>query len=229
MTELSKAHAKALLPKFVDGRDDQRLIESLTQEITGLITRSQKRLQRLSAAGPSEDANVRKNVQVSLATDLQSLSNELRKKQSNYLKSLKRQNEGQDGVDLEMNLNGSRSRMDGDDADETMYHERETAQIKKHEAFTAEREREIHQVVESVNELAQIMKDLSVLVIDQGTIVDRIDYNIQNVASTVEDGLKQLQKAERTQKQGGMVMCATVLVIMCAVMLVLLVLKEIIF
>ena len=28
----------------------------------------------------------------------------------------------------------------------------------------------------------------------QGTIVDRIDYNIQNVASTVEDGLKQLQK-----------------------------------
>lgn len=36
-------------------------------------------------------------------------------------------------------------------------------------------------------------------------------------------------QAERTQKQGGMVMCATVLVIMCAVMLVLLVLKEIFF
>lgn len=28
----------------------------------------------------------------------------------------------------------------------------------------------------------------------QGTIIDRIDYNIQNVATTVEDGLKQLQK-----------------------------------
>ncbi|KAL6146522.1 hypothetical protein ACLB2K_057200 [Fragaria x ananassa] len=232
MSELSKAHAKALMPSFGDEKKDQRLIESLTQEITGLITRSQKRLQRLSAAGPSEDANVRKNVQVSLATDLQSLSNELRKKQSNYLKRLKQQTEGQDGDDLEMNLNGSRSRMDGDDLDEIMFHDRETAQLKKHEAFTAEREREIHQaskVVESVNELAQIMKDLSVLVIDQGTIVDRIDYNIQNVASTVEDGLKQLQKAERTQKQGGMVMCATVLVIMCAVMLVLLVLKEILF
>jgi syntaxin 16 len=76
-------------------------------------------------------------------------------------------------------------------------------------------------VVESVNELAQIMKDLSVLVIDQvykilinchgsvlitgwgqtfdfffeqGTIVDRIDYNIQNVAASVEEGYKQLQK-----------------------------------
>ncbi|KAM5561078.1 hypothetical protein ABKV19_021939 [Rosa sericea] len=167
MSELSKAHAKALMPSFGDGKEDQRLIESLTQEITGLITKSQKRLQRLAAAGPSEDSNIRKNVQVSLATDLQSLSNELRKKQSNYLKRLKQQKEGQDGDDLEMNLNGSRSRMDGDDLDEIMFHERETAQIKKHEAFTAEREREIHQVVESVNELAQIMKDLSVLVIDQ--------------------------------------------------------------
>ncbi|GMI79372.1 syntaxin of plants 41 [Hibiscus trionum] len=73
------------------------------------------------------------------------------------------------------------------------------------------------------------MQDLSVLVIDQGTIIDSIDYNIQNVATTVEQGLKQLQKAERTQKQGGMVMCASVLVIMCFVLLVLLILKEIIF
>ncbi|XP_034219943.1 syntaxin-41-like isoform X2 [Prunus dulcis] len=221
MAELNKAHAKALMPSFGDGKEDQRLIEGLTQEITSLIRKSEKRLQRLSAAGPSEDSNVRKNVQRSLATDLQNLSMELRKKQSTYLKRLRQQAEGQDGDDLEMNLNENRSRMDGDDLDDMM------AKLKKSEAFTAEREREIQQVVESVNELAQIMKDLSVLVIDQGTIVDRIDYNIQNVASTVEDGLKQLQKAEKTQKQGGMVMCATVLVIMCFIMLVLLILKEI--
>ncbi|KAB2621587.1 syntaxin-43 [Pyrus ussuriensis x Pyrus communis] len=229
MAELTKAHAKALMPSFGDGKEDQHLIESLTQEITNLIRKSEKRLQKLSAAGPSEDSNVRKNVQRSLATDLQTLSMDLRKKQSTYLKRLRQQTEGQDGDDLEMNLNGSTSRMDGDDLDDMMFNERQMAKIKKNEAFTAEREREIQQVVESVNELAQIMKDLSVLVIDQGTIVDRIDYNIQNVASTVDEGLKQLQKAERTQKQGGMVMCATVLVIMCFVMLVLLILKEIFF
>ncbi|KAG8369097.1 hypothetical protein BUALT_Bualt15G0114700 [Buddleja alternifolia] len=66
------------------------------------------------------------------------------------------------------------------------------AKLKKSEAFTAETEREIQQVMQSVNELAQIMKDLSVLVIDQGTIVDRIV--VTNVAASVEDGLKQLQK-----------------------------------
>ncbi|XP_020878697.1 syntaxin-41 isoform X2 [Arabidopsis lyrata subsp. lyrata] len=219
MAELGKAHAKALMPSFGDGKEDQHNIESLTQEITFLLKKSEKQLQRLSAAGPSEDSNVRKNVQRSLATDLQLLSMELRKKQSTYLKRLRQQKE--DGVDLEMNLSRNRYRPEEDDFGDMM------SKIKKSEEVSVEREKEIQQVVESVNDLAQIMKDLSALVIDQGTIVDRIDYNIENVATTVEDGLKQLQKAERTQRHGGMVKCASVLVILCFIMLLLLILKEI--
>ncbi|KAI3755029.1 hypothetical protein L1987_54822 [Smallanthus sonchifolius] len=229
MAELAKAHAKALMPSFGDGREDQNRIEALTHEITDLLRKSEKKLKKLSAGGTSEDSNIRKNVQRSLATDLQSLSVELRKKQSTYLKRLQQQKEGPDGVDLEMNLNGKQSRRDDDEFDDLGFSEHQMAKLKKSEAFTVEREKEIQQVVESVNELAQIMKDLSVLVIDQGTIVDRIDHNIQNVAASVDEGLKQLQKAERSQKRGGMVMCASVLVIMCFVMLVLLILKEILF
>ncbi|XP_058191300.1 syntaxin-43-like [Rhododendron vialii] len=229
MAELAKAHAKALMPSFGDGKEDQRRIEALSQEITDLLKKSEKRLQRLSAGGPSEDSNVRKNVQRSLATDLQNLSMELRKKQSTYLKRLRLQKEGPDGIDLEMNLNGNNSRTAEDDLDDLGFSEHQMTKLRKSEAFTAEREREIQQVVVSVNDLAQIMKDLSVLVIDQGTIVDRIDYNIQNVAATVEEGFKQLQKAEKTQKQGGMVKCATFLIIMCFIMLILLILKEILF
>lgn len=93
MAELARAHAKALMPSFGDGKEDQHAIESLTQEITNILKRSEKRLQQLSAAGPSEDSNVRKNVQRSLATDLQNLSMELRKKQSTYLKRLRQQKE----------------------------------------------------------------------------------------------------------------------------------------
>ncbi|KAL6339540.1 hypothetical protein AAG906_034625 [Vitis piasezkii] len=227
MAELVKAQAKALMPSFEDGKEDQRKIESLTQEITDLLKRSEKRLQKLSARGPSEDSNVRKNVQRSLATDLQNLSLELRKRQSTYLKRLRQQKEGHDGVDLEMNLNENKFRLDDDEFGDMGFNEHQMAKLKKSEKFTAEREKEIRQVVESVNELAQIMKDLSVLVIDQGTIVDRIDYNIQSVSASVEEGFKQLEKAERTQRKGGMVTCATILVIMCFIMLVLLILKEI--
>ncbi|KAF8392632.1 hypothetical protein HHK36_022981 [Tetracentron sinense] len=255
MAELVKAHSKALMPSFGDGKEDQHMIEALTQEITDLLKRSEKRLQKLSASEPSEDSNVKRNVQRSLATDLQNVSMELRKKQSAYLKRLRQQKEGQDGVDLEMSLNENKSSLEYDDFSDVGFNEHQMAKLKKSEAFTAEREREIRQVVDSVNELAQIMKDLSVLVIDQGSIVDRIDYNIQKVAVSVEEGFKQLQKvlfvvlfiyhfsnrvsamllfiyhfssAERTQRKGGMVMCASVLVIMCFIMLVLLILKEII-
>ncbi|KAK4558976.1 hypothetical protein RGQ29_008285 [Quercus rubra] len=204
MAELVKAHAKALMPSFEDGKEDQHLIEALTQEITDILRRSEKRLQKLSASGSAEDSNIRKNVQRSLATDLQNLSVDLRRKQSTYLKRLQQQKEGPDGVDLEMNLNGNKSRLEDDEFSDVGFNEQQTVKIKKGQQ---EREREIN----------------------QGTIVDRIDYNIQTVAVSVDEGLKQLQKAERTQKKGGMVRCATVLVIMCFVMLVLLILKEILF
>ncbi|KAJ6883195.1 hypothetical protein NC652_030426 [Populus alba x Populus x berolinensis] len=81
MVELAKAHAKALMPSFGDGKEDQRSIEGLTQEITGLLRKSEKQLKRLAAAGPYEDSNVRKNVQRSpLATDFRTFQWELRKR-----------------------------------------------------------------------------------------------------------------------------------------------------
>ena len=49
MAELSRAHAKALMPSFGDGKEDQHAIESLTQEITNLLKRSEKRLQKIKS------------------------------------------------------------------------------------------------------------------------------------------------------------------------------------
>ncbi|KAL6968575.1 hypothetical protein U1Q18_034377 [Sarracenia purpurea var. burkii] len=150
MTELVKAHAKALTPSFEDGNEDQRVIEALSLEITDLLRKSEKRLQKLSARGPSEDSNIRKNVQHSLATDLQSLSMELRKEQSTYLKRLKQQKEGDDGLHLEMNLNENTSRMEVDEFGYMDFNEHQMAKLKTSGQFTAEREREIRQVTESI-------------------------------------------------------------------------------
>ncbi|GKV22113.1 hypothetical protein SLEP1_g32008 [Rubroshorea leprosula] len=115
MAEFVKAHAKALMPSFGDGKEDQHAIEVLTKENTDLLRKSEKRLQKLSGSGSAEDSNIRKNVQCSLATDLQNLSVDLRRKQSTYLKRLQLQKQGQDGVDIEMNLNENRSRLEDDE------------------------------------------------------------------------------------------------------------------
>ncbi len=48
--------------------------------------------------------------------------------------------------------------------------------------------------------MAQIFKDLNQLVIEQGTIVDRIDYNMDQAVTKVKEGLQQVVKAEEYKK-----------------------------
>ena len=45
-------------------------------------------------------------------------------------------------------------------------------------------------ILQSIADLGQIMKDLSVLVIDQGTILDRIDYNMEQARSSYPDPIR---------------------------------------
>jgi syntaxin 16 len=51
---------------------------------------------------------------------------------------------------------------------------------------------EINNLVTSINDLAVLFKELSVLVIEQGTILDRIDYNIEEALDHTIKGEKQL-------------------------------------
>eukprot|EP00850_Spirogloea_muscicola_P005450 SM000025S08345 [mRNA] locus=s25:128329:130579:- [translate_table: standard] len=229
MAELAKAHARALMPSFLDGKTPQEhTIEVLTQEITRMLKRCEQLLQRLSRGSDlKEDSSIRKNVQRSMATDLQALSMEFRKQQKTYLQKLRRQQEGPSSGGL-LDIPPAKSAMD-DGLAENGFSDRQLEKLKETEAISQEREAEIIQILGSVNDLGQIMRDLSILVIDQGTIVDRIDYNVQNVAATVEKGLKQLKKAESTQKKGRMVVCIMFLAVLCLIMLVVLTIKKLIF
>lgn len=46
----------------------------------------------------------------------------------------------------------------------------------------------------SIEELAQIFKELAVLVIDQGTVLDRIDYNMEMAVERTKQGMVELEK-----------------------------------
>ncbi|CAI7771696.1 unnamed protein product [Closterium sp. NIES-53] len=123
----------------------------------------------------------------------------------------------------------SATQTDDDDYFDPEFEERQLLRVRQMENVTAEREKEIQEIVQSVHDLAQIMKDISVLVIDQGTIVDRIDYNIQNISANVDKGVEELKKAEKTQKQSALIFCILVLVVAVLALFVILILKKLIF
>ncbi len=49
------------------------------------------------------------------------------------------------------------------------------------EELAQERDQEIRKICQSIEELSVVFKELAALVIDQGTIIDRIDYNMEQV------------------------------------------------
>lgn len=88
------------------------------------------------------------------------------------------------------------------------------------------RDQEIVKIAQSIEELGSIFKELAVLVIDQGTILDRIDYNMEAVVESTKTGIKQLEKAEKSQKNNRPLRCIVCLSITIFILLFILILKH---
>ena len=62
------------------------------------------------------------------------------------------------------------------------------------------RDSDLNQLLESMNNLTSTFKDLKNLVVEQGTILDRIDYNIDTAKDNTAKGKQHLINAENLQK-----------------------------
>lgn len=94
------------------------------------------------------------------------------------------------------------------------------------EELVNQRDEEITRIAKSIEELAAIFKELAVLVIDQGTILDRIDYNMETAVEHAKEGVKQLTAAEENQKNAMPFRCIIVLVLLIILMIGILVWKH---
>lgn len=65
------------------------------------------------------------------------------------------------------------------------------------------RDRELTEIANSISSLAELFKDLSVLVIDQGTLLDSVEYNIEQTSVEMAEAVKELNVATRYQKNTG--------------------------
>jgi len=87
------------------------------------------------------------------------------------------------------------------------------------------RDQDLTNLLNSVNELAQIFKDMQILVMEQGTILDRIDYNIDIASSNVTQGKKNITKADKHMKNNCFRNVIIVLIVIIFIEALLLVFK----
>ncbi|XP_028410106.1 syntaxin-16-like [Dendronephthya gigantea] len=232
MKELSAMHDKHLnRPTLDDNVDEEQTIEITTKDITQMFHQSQNAIQRIVAqsrtASPEEKRMV-KNVVSSLASSLQELSGNFRKSQSTYLKKMKSREERESHY-FDSSMAGGGSSLMEEENDE-LYDRGFTSQqmklVEDNTAIIEQREKEIQHIVSSIADLNEIFQDLSVLIVEQGTILDRIDYNVEQASVKVEEGLEQLKKGEKYQKSSRKMLIIILLAVIIIVLLISLVVTK---
>lgn len=68
-------------------------------------------------------------------------------------------------------------------------------------ASVTQREQEINHISRSIFQLADIFKDLQTMVIDQGTLLDRIDFNVEQTAVHLQDAVYELDEVKKKKKK----------------------------
>jgi syntaxin 16 len=93
------------------------------------------------------------------------------------------------------------------------------------EVLIAQREREIEDIAQGIIELANIFQELQTMVIDQGSMLDRIDYNVERMTVDVKEADKELKVASGYQKKSIKRKAMLLLAILIAGVFILLSLK----
>ncbi|KAL6310328.1 t-SNARE [Sparassis latifolia] len=228
---LDKLHAKHVLPGFSDRSAEEREIEAMTTDITRDFRQCHALIQRIGPNAahsfpPSRhEDRASKNVQRGLAAKVQELSVTFRKKQRVYLEKL--QGHAIKNQDLllasgTISLKGSEGlhAVDEDSRSNAIAQEVMTTDLD-----LRTRDRELTEIAKSISQLAELFKDLSVLVIDQGTLLDSVEYNIEQTAAQMEEAVKELTVATKYQKNTGRRSCIFLLLLIIFGLIVVLIFK----
>lgn len=211
MAELRGAHEARVRITFDPAAEEakEQEVQILTAELTRGFNLAGGKLKRLAAFEAGLDGTemkVRKNMQRGLATRLHDLSTTFRRDQKQYIGTITKLRKGQSLQELF----GSAPRGDVDEgfSDEQM-HELAIA-----EEDVDERMREIQRIAKSVEDLAVLFKELATLIVEQGTILDRIDHNMETTVEATQKGVKELQDAEKFQKSARPIKCMLILMVL---------------
>ncbi|ORY84809.1 t-SNARE [Protomyces lactucae-debilis] len=222
--QLEPLHRKHMLPGFDDRTGEEREIAKLTTDITRLFaqcSRLIKQVQRQAQEPDIRDVDrlMARNVTQALAAKVSAENGEFRRAQSKYLARMR----GHMPARTLAVEQDSRRRSDAESSVGLSNQQQQQQQRQKGgriDAVISQREREIDAIAQGITEISQIFQELNSMVIHQGTLLDRIDYNIDTMHVSMQQASKELVKAEgyqaRSRKRKLMLLLA--LLILAAIL-----------
>jgi len=210
LKNLAQQHQLHLQPSFErDESDVEHSIDVLSNDIEERILKIHKMIKifkSIVASNPEEETT-KSNLEVLLATELREIVNIFRKQQQDYLKTLSDRKKlllgaGKIFVDLATGSNPVEFTKDQQD------------QLQRVIQNSDQRQKEILQIVKEVTALNQLWQDLSLLVVEQGSLLDRIDYNVEHAVRHMDEANSELTKASQHQKSYRSKLCLFLLCIL---------------
>ena len=139
---------------------------------------------------------IKENMRQNILTEINSFSKKFKFEQEIFSKKCKELSiETNDNFNfIELNDISTNSSDHNENNNENFLMKEEPDEILKH------RDIEIEKISKKMNNLQELFKDLNIIVIEQGTILDRIDYNIDIACEHVKKGKKNIIKADENYK-----------------------------
>jgi len=188
---------------------DAEKVTEITEELSSMFGHCRRLIRLLEEAETDQLAvlnKLRQNVIVSLMQLLSALMHDFRSCQSNFLRHLDARMNNEDTFLIKSNISNASE----DSAVNVQENENEELtidqiqHIMQNEHMSKEREREVIKISKSILELQNMFKDIASMIIDQGTVLDRIDYNVEQSASRIKSAFKSVKKAEKYQQNKKM-------------------------
>jgi len=227
LTQFEKYNDRILnRPAFDENidEDENEEIEGMTETLSNNFLSSHKILNRVKTRQfrNKMEEKIAKNLASRYAEEISSYSTRFRKCQGNFSRRLqKRETRTADLMDLQGDFE-----IATDDALDANFQRQELALDTE---FLDKREKELNKISKSINDLNQLFRDISSFVVEQGTILDQIEYNVDAAATKTEEGLKQLKKADQYQRKDRKMKAILCMAVTVAILLFLLIMKEILF
>ncbi|KAJ3295486.1 hypothetical protein HK104_002625 [Borealophlyctis nickersoniae] len=224
IAELDALHKKHLLPGFDDQLGAEQSIDRLTDQITQVSVLFNELARKESAEKHSPDVPRFRTENKASTFGESGIIKHLPAESSTKSKHPKLRGRETQKKDVFM-LEGGSSESAEDEALDAVFTDAQLQQVQNNERAITQREKEINEIVKSLLGLAEIFKEIQTMVIDQGTVLDRIDYNIEQTNVHMEAGHKELLTAAKIQDRTKAKLCIILLSIVVFLLFIILIFK----